>query len=326
MSTPTAAPPETSAAFRPLDIPWWHRQRKALLLKRAYAAAFAKHGDPLVAKRLQQCSEFETLVACLDCGRSWWVTYRCGLRCCPICSWREAKKRQEYLAEITKRLPRPKHVVLTMPRWTGDAAEGITFIRACIAKLRRRGIFKQCQGGALTIEVLPKPDGWHIHAHLLVDAPYIPFQWLKKEWADLIGIADPHVSVQAAECDAARRYVAKYAGKSIVAEVGTSAIVRWYHAIQGKRLWGTFGKWFNFKLVEKPRDGEHGAWCPGCKFCGALKSVLPAECIPGAIGRGWRDWATGDLASYTWKKPIPEVVSFLNSEERDSVLTSPLEG
>lgn len=301
--------------LRPIKLPWYYRQRAALLLKRRYADAFEAAGDPKTAKALRLCSESEHIVACLDCGRSWWVTYHCGLRCCPICSWRAARERQVYLQAITKDLPRPKHIVLTMPRWQGSPAEGITILRKAIAKLRRREIFKSCRGGALTIEVLPKPDGWHIHAHVLADAPFIPFSILKKEWSTLINIPNPHVSIQSAECDAARRYVAKYAGKSIVAEVGIAGIVSWYRGIKGKRLWGTFGAWFNYKLVEDTRDNGKPKYDSGCPYCGALKCVVPAECVPAMIGKGWRDWCTGPIAQLEWSRKIPEVVEYLDASE-----------
>lgn len=326
MQTPPPPTLTPNSITRDAPAPWWHRQRKALLLKRRYADQFEKSGHAKVAKQLRMCSESEHLVACTSCGGSWWVLYRCGLRCCPICSWREAKKRQEYLAQICKQLGKPKHIVLTIPRWTGEGPEGIKHLRDAIAKLRRRDLFKNCRGGALTIEVLPKPDGWHIHAHLLVDAPYMPWKQLQNEWSDIIGVKDPHVSIQAAECDAARRYVAKYAGKSIVAEVGDPAIVRWFEAIKGKRMWGTFGAWFNFKLVEQPRNDGKPCFVPGCILCGSLKTVVPAESLPNILGKGWRDWCTGALAKMDWSRPLPEIISFLSRPEPHQPLNSPLEG
>lgn len=297
---------------RPIKREWWEKAEKLLRLKREIAAAFRARGQDDIARRLDMCSEYEQLVCCGACGGHWWTPYRCKLRCCPICSREKARDRQTYLLAITSQQTRCKMITLTMRRWKGDPREGIKYLRAAVQRFRDTKCMSKCKGGAYTIEVLPKPDGWHIHAHLLVDVPYIPFKVLLRVWSKCLDQPSPHVRIQSACKDAVKKYVCKYASKSMVEEVGAASIVEWHDAIRGSRLWATFGQWYNASL-EDLTDGfiDPPKPCP-CPHCGAIKASFLARAGPAIFGRDWQAMRHGILLSDEYTRPNEQVKRFLD--------------
>lgn len=261
--------------------------------KRAFAEKFEASGNETLARQLRECQETEILACCSACGKSWFVINRCRLRVCPLCSYEVAKLRGEFLVAMTKHMQHPKMITLTMPLWTAEPRRGITFLRDKFNLLRRHSLFDPVKGGAYQIELKEKDEGWHIHMHVLVDAPFIPYQHLFTEWKKILGTTAPQIRIQAASSPRAKEYVCKYAAKSSDFDTSADGIVKWYEATKGMRLFATFGKWYNATIEEL--DGEHAdrqtvAVCPSC---GGLRTVFLARDGPFLYGHeGWRDLET----------------------------------
>ena len=300
---------------RKLDQPWHQKNRSALLLKRKIAKQFKLAGDDVTADKLYRCCETESLVCCQDCGGYWWVKYRCKLRCCPICSREKSRDRATYLKAIAAHQNNCKMITLTMRRWKQDPREGIKYLRQSVQRFRDLTIMKSCKGGAYTIEVLPKDDGWHIHCHLIVEVNYIPVKILWKAWAKCVHQDFAHARIQGASSDKIKAYICKYASKSAIKEIGLSSIVDWFEAVKGSRLWATFGAWYNAKLEDlvDPDTPEKPPF--ECPFCHAVHSVFHARAGPFIIGEGWQDWMHGLLLQDVFERPNEEVQNYLDYEQ-----------
>jgi hypothetical protein len=266
------------------------RDKPLFRLKHQYADAFARRDMFGVTNKLRDCEETEILACCSHCGKAWYVKNRCRLRVCPICSRRVAIKRAKYLQEMTKQMKHPKLLTLTMPRWNGDTRAGISALRKAFIKLRHTKLFGKVRGGAYTVELKMKPDGWHIHLHALMDAPYLPYQKIFSAWKILVGVDAPQIDIRAATSQAARRYAAKYASKAADFSSSAEVVVEWYMATKGSRLFNTFGAWFNADLEEAPETGELEIWKPTCPYCGEESTIYMAR--DGPFIQGPELWRT----------------------------------
>ena len=191
---------------------------------------------------------------------------------------------------MTAHMTHPKLVTLTIERWDDDPREGIRYLRAQTNRMRRTKLFSCVKGGAYQIELKRKPIGWHIHIHLLLDAPYIPYQKLFSEWKRITGQAYVSTDIRSASTRAAREYVVKYPTKSASFDTHPETIVDWYEATKGLRLFATFGKWFNATLSsidpEVPQS-DKGIPCPKC---GEVKTCFYVRDGPFIFGGdAWRD-------------------------------------
>jgi hypothetical protein len=275
-------------------------------LKHFYADAFAKGEYPDLAKKLHDCEETDILAACTQCGHSWYVTYTCRQRVCPLCSYRVAQERKSYLLALTKQMKHPKLLTLTMPIEPIDPHGRIKFLRQCFSKLRRTAFFSTVKGGAYQIEVKVNPLGYHVHLHALLDAPFLPYQKIFSEWSRITNVKAPQVDIRAASSDRAREYVCKYTVKSAGFDSHPETIVQWYEATKGERLFATFGDWYNAKLEELCPGETEPEFIPTCPHCGALKSTIFARDGPFIFGPDlWRQMEGAIVGSQPLTRPKP---------------------
>jgi len=283
-------------------------RKRHFIRKRRYAEQFDGHGLPVVAQQLRDCEETEVLACCSHCGKSWYIANRCRLRVCPLCSYRVAQQRSDYMLAMTAAMTYPKLITLTMPRWKDDPREGIRYLRKSWNALRRTKEFRNVVGGAYQIELKAKPNGWHIHIHALVDAPYLPYQRLYSLWRNIIGVDAPQVDIRAAKSADQRVYVCKYAAKAADFFSDPSLVVEWYKATKGLRLFGTFGKWFNAKLAELPHTGHLIEHVPKCPFCQAERTMFFARDGPFLFGgKNWVHLERAFCEDKEFTRPIKEV-------------------
>jgi len=264
------------------------RKAKHFRRKHRYAEAFERAGLLKEAAVLHDCNETEIIAACSSCGHSWWVKFRCRTRVCPLCSYKVMLDRSQLLIALCRGMSHPKLLTLTMPTWTDDPKQGIKFLRASFQKLRRIKLMRKVVGGAYQIELKPKENGWHIHIHALLDAPYLPYQLIFNAWKTITGINAPQIDIRAASDPKAQVYVCKYAAKSVGFDSHPDVIVAWYLATKGQRLFGTFGKWYNKKLIDIAPELVPLRPPPSCPCCGAEKTMYMARDGPHIFG--WETW------------------------------------
>ena len=289
-------------------LPAVRKRRKHFARKRAYAEQFEAAGLPDVAQKLRDCQETEVLACCSHCGQSWWILNKCRLRVCPLCAYEVALLRGQFMLALTRNMQWPKLLTLTMPLWRYDPKEGISLLRESFAKLRKTKVFRPVVGGAYTIEVKVQDEGLHIHMHVLLDAPFLPYQRLFSAWKKILACEAPQVDIRAAPTEQARIYVAKYASKSASFDSAPDIIVRWYEATKGQRLFATFGKWYNAKIEELDKEVQPQTEKAHCPFCKTERTIFLARDGPYIYGHEeWQTVAGNFLRDGEWSRPIDGV-------------------
>lgn len=126
------------------------------------------------AAKLRFCGEtFELLCTC--CGSSKDIPKSCNRRWCPDCAFiRGVELVGKYLA-IVEAMAWPMMLTLTVPHEAGNCPEEqLNQLRAGLKKLRRLKWFKQAvRGGLGAIEISGGANGWHLHAHLLLECRWL---------------------------------------------------------------------------------------------------------------------------------------------------------
>ena len=297
------------------------KRKRHFLRKRLYAEEFRERGLDDVAYKLEACEETELLVACSHCGKHWWVVNHCRLRVCPLCSWKVAHKRAMYLKLMTRQMLHPKMITLTMPLWKKDPRKGIAYLRTQFNRLRKTKFFKTVAGGAYQIELKPSGEHWHIHMHIMVDAPFMPYQKLFSAWKKILDCKAPEVDIRSASTDKQKEYLVKDASKSASFEMHPDRIVDWYVATKGLRLFATFGKWYNKRIEELDTEEELFKPSNKCPYCGEEGTVFFARDGPFIFGgESWNEmqgFVTGDE---DWQRDMDPVIKMLDEYEERSAI------
>lgn len=126
------------------------------------------------SSKLKFCGEEFELV-CTCCGVSRFISKSCKRRWCPDCAFiRGVELVEKYLA-IVKKIRWPLLVTLTMPHSKGnDAVAQLNQLRDGLKKLRRQKWFSTpVKGGLGAIEIAGGDNGWHLHAHLLLECRWL---------------------------------------------------------------------------------------------------------------------------------------------------------
>lgn len=247
--------------------PGLNKRAKHFLRKRKIAESFHLEGYDDLAGKLSDCQETSRQCICVHCAHVFYVQDRCRQRVCPLCSWWESRKRGDFIERMCHAMKFPKFITLTIPRWKKVPGDGITYLRDRWNELRGTKLFANVRGGMYQIELKPKEDGWHIHLHAILDAPFIPYQQLFSAWTMLIGAPYLRVDVRACTTPAQMHYAAKYAAKAADYEGASSTVVAWYEATHGKRLYGTYGAWYHAEPPPEPVNPnpiEKDFVCPRC--------------------------------------------------------------
>jgi hypothetical protein len=265
------------------------KKQAAIRLKNQFAQEFEMAGWSKIAQDLKDCDETETLASCKVCHNVWYVTTHCRLRICPCCAYSVTVERAKFIASLCKHMKHPKLLTLTMPLWTADPQDGIAVLRTWFNMLRARKVFRPVLGGAYQIELKQKQNGWHIHLHAILDAPYLPQQLIFSEWRAITRTTAPQVDIRAATTVRAQRYIVKYLVKGSDVKDPNFSIVAWYQATKGQRLFATFGTWYNKTLEDlEPNSIELIGPCP-CPNCGTIGSTYLARDGPYIWGHDiWR--------------------------------------
>ena len=193
------------------------------------------------------------------------VAFGCHNRYCPRC----ARNRSSNIGRNVKRLLRGndgnlKFVTLTLRHNKTDLRDQLKRLNSCFNNMKRRDWWKShVTGGMMFIEVkLSRAKQWHVHAHIIADAKYMPQHELSKEWLAVTGDS-PIVDVRLIKnADAAASYVAKYGSKSFDAGLihQPESLAKVMTALKGSRLCTTFGTWRGKKLTSPDKNEDDGEW------------------------------------------------------------------
>lgn len=217
---------------------------------------------------LERCGKERIYRTCKNC-RDWETFfYRCDLKFCPLCNWRIARDRAAMLRIWTTTIAQPKHVVLTCRNFDLLTRRQIRSFARAFAKLRRAKVFEGVKGGCVSIEITNESRGWHLHAHVLVDARWIDAADLAITWGRLVGQQYAIVKIKDCRgldyCNEVTKYVVK--GAELVTW-HPELISQFIHAISGVRFFSTFGSLFKMRRQIAAYLAEQKPPSPQC-HCG----------------------------------------------------------
>ena len=184
-----------------------------------------------------------------------------------------------------------------------------------LEQLRREKVLSKVKGGAYSIELKYKEGGWHVHLHAIIDAPYVPYQRVFSAWRRLNNVDHVEVDIREAKSNEQRRYIAKYVAKNEAFEGTEKAIVEWYNATKGIRLFEVFGSFraaaVQLRQTEREERDKH-ALCPNCKQQGTM---CYARDGPFIYGEDWLTIQTTILDEDGDERPIKEIAAMMSEED-----------
>lgn len=152
------------------------------------------------------------MLYCAHCGEKRKITLRCKGRTCPDCRRSEYWRLIKSYEGLVDRMVNAKHAIFTIPNVPRLTKGIILKLTRSIKKLFRRKFYQErVRGGLLAVELTNIGNGWHPHAHVLLDADFLPQKKLDADWKKLTG---GMVHIKAHEPRNALRYLLKYVGKA----------------------------------------------------------------------------------------------------------------
>jgi hypothetical protein len=189
-----------------------------------------------------RCGKQEIYRTCRDCGRVEKYFSRCNIKWCPRCQWRVTLKRQQLIQAWAKRIRQPKHLVTTQSNFEILTRRTIREHVRNLARFRRRKVFKSVRGGCVSTEITNEGQGWHLHAHWLLDVDWLDMAAVSQVWGKIVGQNFAIVKVKDVRASDYVAEIVKYLAKgSEIASWAPEQINEFVSAIRGCRFFGSFG-------------------------------------------------------------------------------------
>lgn len=247
--TPEPIEPESSL----LDPPGVtsHEDFNALEYKRwliglQLSAKLESVGQDTLAGKLRNCHQDKSWRVCCGCSKRTHYWNRCDIFWCPQCSPRLARKRVDDLMWWVSKMRAPKHVVLTLRNIPNLTQSFLRESQKALSRLRRRKNLAGWTSGFWAMEITNRGRGWHVHFHLVVDAPWTDVRELSRIWKECNGGAGEVVWIEDATKGGLKaslpRYVTKYTAKGFgLHEWDADMLAQFVTAIARVRTFGVFG-------------------------------------------------------------------------------------
>jgi hypothetical protein len=212
------------------------------IYKNSVAAKLREAGRFLEAGKLEHCHTEYTFAVCSGCGQVNKFPNRCDLFYCAECQPRLSHDRKKAVEWWTREVNQPKHVVLTVKNVAHLDKQHVQEFRSWLTRLRRSAFASNWLGGFYTLEVTNEGQGWHLHAHLLVDAKWIDAIQLSAKWSQITKGFGRIVKVKDARGKDYLAEVTKYVVKGVQLAAWSGAdLVTFINAFDGVRTFGVFG-------------------------------------------------------------------------------------
>jgi hypothetical protein len=217
----------------------WERE---IVFKESILAKLKGIGKAHFAGKMAECHTIETFKRCTGCRKLSKFYNRCELFFCPVCAPRLSRERKEAIEWWTKQINQPKHLVLTVRNTMDLTKPYVQFLKTQLAKLRRSKVFKAVKGGFYSMEVTNEGRGWHVHFHLLIDAPWLCMPDVSETWGRLVGQDFAICKIKDCRGQEYLREVTKYAVKgSELSKWNAGTIANFIESFTAVRFFGVFG-------------------------------------------------------------------------------------
>jgi hypothetical protein len=200
--------------------------------------------------------ELVTLV-CAGCQHPRPVRLRCGKRSCPDCRGRDYDRLVRGYGNAVTEIRNPKLLTVTLQNAPELTTEVVTRLRVSLKALLSF-LGPLVRGGIYAIEVENVGRGWHVHAHVVMDAAYIPQRMLSAQWRTITGDSFVVDIRRAWSPRDALKYILKYLTKE--PKLLDELIPTYNTVLRGVRLIQPFGVMYRLWKIQVSR-------CP-CPDCG----------------------------------------------------------
>ena len=228
-------------------------------------------------ENFRRCGAEDIYCTCTGCGVTRTFKYNCNRKWCPRCQPRLSNIRAKAIKKWAQQIDQPKHLVLTQKNIPVLTRSAIRRFQKALAKLRRAGCWEKVAGGCCSLEITNEGNGWHLHAHLLLDTRWLPIEKLMPVWANLIQQPFAIVKVKDARGADYVSEICKYVAKgSELAAWNGDQINELVRAIKGVRMFFQFGSLFKLSAEIKRAlalENSHPRECP----CGCSDLVYQTE-------------------------------------------------
>lgn len=267
---PTSVHPDETKAARVPTMPSGSDSAAEVELCQRFRHGFWRERREQTLQALRDAGksrlELERFAAC---GATGWLFHRpgppeqfrigsskCRNRWCEACA-REKRIIVCRNLRANVKATRLRLMTLTLRHSTEPLNDLIDKLYSCWDQLRKTRLIQgSVAGGVAFLEVTRGTEGrsWHPHLHVLWEGRFIPQDQVSKMWKELTGDSWIVDLRPIGDSDAAARYVAKYASKSIPKSVWNDheRFVEVIQTFQGRRTFNAFGSWRKFPLSKVP--------------------------------------------------------------------------
>lgn len=264
---------------------------KNLIYRLSAAAKLRECGYADLAGKLEECHSNQMFAQCGNCRKVRTFFNRCDRFYCPSCQPRLARERFESIEWWAKRIKQPKLLTLTVPNVDNIDREYVKGFKSRLAKLRRSKCARNWLSGTWALECTNYEFGWHVHAHMLIDARWLDKSAIEQTWSKLWGL--PFSIIDTRDCRAkdyakeATKYTCK--GSEMASWTGHQ-IAEFVAAFSGGRHFGVFGE----------LHGKRTEWREWIEAIGKERGLCSCGC---------NRWLVYDEHEWQWKEATEGIFS-----------------
>jgi len=189
-----------------------------------------------------RCGKEDNYRTCENCGQVETFEYRCNIKWCPRCQQRLGLIRRNMIRLWAGKISQPKHLVLTQKNFPTLTRSVIKLNTNRLAKFRRSKCFSLVKGGCCSTEITNEGNGWHLHAHLLLDARWLDMEKVSVTWGKLVGQNFAIVKIKDVRTGDYLQEICKYVVEgSELAKWQPEQINEFVQAVRGLRMFNSFG-------------------------------------------------------------------------------------
>lgn len=189
-----------------------------------------------------RCGHDEIFKTCRGCGKWETFSYRCNLKWCPRCQQRLGAIRRNLISLWAKRITQPKHLILTHRNFPTLTRKILRRHTQQLAKMRRAKCFRTVKGGCVSTEITNEGNGWHLHAHLLLNVRWLDMEKISITWGKLVGQNFAIVKIKDVREKDYLQEICKYVVEgSELAKWPAEHINEFVQAVRGLRMFNSFG-------------------------------------------------------------------------------------
>lgn len=192
----------------------------------------------------------------------------CRCRACPRCDTARRKKLQAQFDRRISMMKRPKFLTLTLRQTDEPLAFSVHRIKEAFRRMRSNRAWKVLvRGGFWVLEIKRNNTAglWNVHIHAIIDAAYVPQEWLSTTWQRYTG--DSYIVDIRRATPSKTRYMTKYVTKGDDLDVEGELLWNFYESQHRMRDCSTFGNQFGLEVDAQSESSS-------LLYCGVVSDII----------------------------------------------------